>query len=153
MLELDTLAQLQSRVGSELGVSEWTQVTQSMIDQFGALTRDEHWIHVDAERAKAESPFGSTIAHGFLTLSLLTGLLTGIFQVKSAKRWVNYGLDKVRFTSPVLPDSRVRLRLTLAHCEPQEGERSARLRCACTLELEGNSRPALVADFLMIGYE
>ncbi len=152
MVRVDTFKQLADHVGTELGVSDWKSISQPMIDQFGALTGDEHWIHVDAKRAAAEGPFGSTVAHGFLTLALLTGLLKDCFQVTGAKRWINYGLDRVRFTSPVPPSSRLRLRLVLASVEVQsEGE--TRLRCGCTLEIEGGTRPALVADFLMVGYE
>ncbi len=152
MVVVDVLEELKPHVGQELGVSEWVALPQPMLDQFGALTGDKHWIHTDPERARREGPYGGTIAHGFLTLSLLTGLLSHCFQVRSAKRWVNYGLDKVRFTAPVPAGSRLRLRLSLATLEPQP-DGAMRLRCACSVEIDGGTRPAMAADFLMLAYE
>ncbi|CAN5476068.1 MaoC family dehydratase [soil metagenome] len=152
MAKVQTFSELQPYVGSELGVADWLTIDQPMIDQFGAVTRDQHWIHVDPERAKAEGGFGGTLAHGFLTLSLLTGMLKECMEVTGAKRWMNYGLDGVRFTNPVKAGQSVRLRLTLKSLEITSPG-AAKLCCGCTLELQGSDRPALVADFRMIGYE
>lgn len=152
MLSIDRFADLEPHIGQELGCSAWVDITQDMIDRFGTVTGDQHWIHVDPERARAEGPYGGTIAHGFLTLSLLTGLLKECFQVTQARRWINYGLDKVRFTAVVTPGQRLRLRLVLASYEARE-QGAARLRCDCTMELEGSDRPAMVATFGMLGFE
>lgn len=152
MVRVEHLVALAPHVGQELGVSDWVPVDQPTIAAFGALTRDQHWIHTDPERARAEGPFGGTIAHGFLTLSMMTGLLKDCFEVAAAKRWVNYGLDKVRFTAPVKPGDRIRMRLVLASFDLRE-DGGARLSCQCTMEIEGGDRPALVATFGMLGYE
>ena len=152
MVEVKTLAELQPHVGQELGVGEWVAISQAMIDQFAEVTGDRHWIHVDPERAQAEGGFGGTLAHGFLLLSLLTGMLKECMAVEGARRWMNYGLDAVRFTHPVKAGQRVRLRLSLGELEMQAAG-SAKLRCDCKMELEGSERPALRAAFRMIGYE
>ncbi|MBL0421469.1 MaoC family dehydratase [Ramlibacter sp. AW1] len=152
MVRVEHFAELAPWVGQELGVSGWVRIEQPTIDAFGTLTGDQHWIHLDPARARAEGPFGGTIAHGFLTLSLLTGLLKQCFDVTAAKRWVNYGLDRVRFTTPVKPGDRIRLRLVLASFEMRE-DGGARLACQCTMEIEGGERPALAATFGMLGYE
>jgi len=152
MVKVERFKDLEPHVGQELGESRQVEVSQSMIDAFGHITGDQHWIHLDPERARDEGPFGGTVAHGFLTLSLVTHLLADCFEVASAKRWINYGLDKIRFTSPVLPGQKVRLRLGLASIEPRE-EGATRLTFKCTMEIDGSSRPAMVADFLTVGYE
>lgn len=152
MVTVEKLSELEPHVGSVLGVSRWVDISQAMVDRFGALTGDEHWIHVSPERAKVEGPYDGTIAQGFLTLSLLTGLLQDCFLVRAARRWVNYGLDKARFTAVVKPGQRVRLQLSLASYEAAP-ELSAKLRCSCEVQIDGSVKPALVVDFLMIGYE
>ncbi|SRR5579885_2383963 len=139
--------ELAGAVGQELGVSEWITVTQDMIDRFADATGDHQWIHVDRERAR-NSPLGTTIAHGFLTLSLLAQLRDQIFDVGGVASRLNYGCDKVRFLEPVPSGGRVRLRLTLARVEPSR--RGVRVDSACAVELEGAPRPALVADHIVL---
>ena len=133
-----------------MGVSSWTLLDQARIDEFAHCTGDHQWIHVDTERAARESPFGGTVAHGFLTLSLLapTGfevLLTRI----APKSVVNYGLDKVRFVAPVRSGKRVRNRIKIAAVEPKGGGRYL-VTTENTMEIEGETRPALIASALAI---
>jgi acyl dehydratase len=151
MLEIETIGDLHAYVGKSLGAGEWVTVDQRMIDQFAEATGDHQWIHVDVDRAKREMPGGKTIAHGYLTLSLLPRLNQSIFQVKRRSRGVNYGSNKVRFTAPVPAGSRVRGHLTLKAVEPVEG--GARLTMEATVEVEGSGRPALVAETLSLVYE
>lgn len=130
--------------GTELGVGEWVTVDQRSIDLFAEATGDHQWIHVDPERA-AEGPFGSTIAHGFLTVSLLPRLVSDIYRVDGVRMGVNYGLDKVRFVAPVPVDSRVRVRSVLLRTEAK-GEGALRVFLESTVELEGSDKPACVAQ-------
>lgn len=135
-------------VGRELGVSDWVVVDQERIDAFAECTGDRQWIHVDVERAKRESPFGGTIAHGYLTLSLLASLAMEIGIVpKDASAGLNYGLDKVRFMTPVKAGARVRNRVTLESVESKGGGRVL-VKTMNTLEIEGEDKPALVAQTL-----
>lgn len=135
-------------VGRELGVSDWVVVDQQRIDAFAECTGDRQWIHVDVERAKRESPFGGTIAHGYLTLSLLASLAMEIGIVpKDASAGLNYGLDKVRFMTPVKAGARVRNRVTLESAESKGGGRVL-VKTMNTLEIEGEDKPALVAQTL-----
>jgi acyl dehydratase len=135
-------------VGRELGASDWVAVDQGRIDAFAACTGDRQWIHVDVERARRESPFGRTIAHGYLTLSLVAAMVMelGVIPPDTATG-LNYGLDKVRFIAPVKAGKRVRLRASLLAAEAQSGSRML-LKLACTLEIEGEAKPALVAETL-----
>jgi acyl dehydratase len=144
------LADLATHVGEEMGVSSWTLLDQARIDEFAHCTGDHQWIHVDTERAARESPFGGTVAHGFLTLSLLapTGfevLLTRI----APKSVVNYGLDKVRFVAPVRSGKRVRNRIKIAAVEHKGGGRYL-VTTENTMEIEGEPKPALIASVLAI---
>jgi acyl dehydratase len=143
-----SMATLSEFVGKELGVSEWTTVDQSRIDAFAACTGDRQWIHVDVERAKRESPFGGTIAHGYLTLSLLASLAmeAGIVP-PDAKAGLNYGLDKTRFMAPVKAGARVRNRIVLLGVEDKGGGRVL-IRMQNTLQIEGEDKPALIAETL-----
>ena len=137
-----------AHVGRELGVSDWTLVDQARIDTFGACTGDRQWIHVDVERARRESPFGGPIAHGYLCLSLLAAMLIEIGIIPpDAAAGLNYGLDKVRFLNPVKSGARVRTRAVLASAQPQEGGRLL-LKVECKLEIEGEEKPALIAETL-----
>ncbi len=138
-----TLAELQPLVGQELGVSDWLRVEQTRINQFAQATGDHQWIHTDPERA-AGGPFGATVAHGFLTLSLLPMLFDTGFQVADVKMGINYGLNRVRFVAPVRVGSRLRGRFKLLSYEPLEG--GAQLVVEATLELEGSPKPACVAE-------
>ncbi len=151
MLEVADIETLKGYVGKELGVSDWVTVDQKMIDQFAEATGDHQWIHVDVERCKKEMPGGKTIAHGYLTLSLLPMLNHKIYEIKKRSRGVNYGSNKVRFTAPVPVDSRVRGHLKLLKVENIEG--GARLTYEASVEVEGSSRPALVAETLSLVYE
>jgi acyl dehydratase len=137
------LQELQSLVGQELGTSGWITLDQPRIDLFAQATGDHQWIHIDPERA-AKGPFGKTIAHGFLTLSLLPELFAAAFDVADVRMGVNYGLNKVRFTAPVPAGSRVRGRFVLREYLPIEG--GAQLTVEAVIELEGASKPACVAE-------
>jgi len=135
-------------VGRELGVSEWVVVDQARIDAFAACTGDQQWIHVDVERARRESPFGGTIAHGYLTLSLLASLGMDLGLIPpDAAAGLNYGLDKVRFITPVKAGARVRSRVTLVAVENKGGGR-VMIKTANVLEIEGEEKPALLAETL-----
>ena len=137
------LAGLQSLVGHDIGCSQWLAVDQHRIDHFAQATGDHQWIHIDPVRAAA-GPFGATIAHGFLTLSLLPFLFESAFAIDDVRMGVNYGLNRVRFTSPVPAGSRVRGRFKLLSWEPLEG--GAQLTALATIELEGAPKPACVAE-------
>jgi acyl dehydratase len=143
-----SLATAPQCVGRDMGVSEWVTVDQDRINRFAVCTGDRQWIHVDVERAKRESPFGGPIAHGYLTLSLVaaTAMELGVIP-DDAATGLNYGLDKVRFIAPVKAGARVRTRASLVSAEPQQGGRML-LKLQCTLEIEGEAKPALVAEVL-----
>jgi acyl dehydratase len=135
-------------VGRELGTSNWVVVDQSRIDQFANCTGDRQWIHVDVERATREGPFGGPIAHGYLSLSLVAAMLIEIGIIpKDAATGLNYGLDKVRFLTPVKVGSRVRARAALLSAQPQDGGRLL-LKLECKLEIEGEAKPAVIAEVL-----
>ena len=144
-----TLGTLRDFVGRDLGVSGWLAVDQDRIDRFAEVTGDRQWIHVDAKRARRESPYGTTIAHGLLTLSLLPALRAEVGVVPGGvARVVNYGYDRVRFLSPVRSGARIRARVVLSGVE-EKGE-GVLLHTANTVEVEGEDRPALVADALTL---
>jgi len=135
-------------VGRELGASDWVAVDQDRIDAFATCTGDRQWIHVDVARARRESPFGGPIAHGYLSLSLVAAMVMELGVVPSdAATGLNYGLDKVRFIAPVKAGARVRMRARLLAAEAQGGGRML-LKLACTLEIDGEAKPALVAEML-----
>ena len=140
------IRELEARVGEEVGVSPWIEVTQERIDTFAKAIEDFQWIHVDPARAKG-SPFGGTIAHGFLTLSLLSHLSEMTFSYSDRRMGINYGLNRVRFTAPVPSGARVRARFTLAGYEKLDGN-GVQLTWNTVVELEGSSKPALVAEWL-----
>ncbi len=142
----ETLGQVPT--GSELGVSEWVTVDQSMIDQFAECTLDRQWIHVDVERAKRESPFGGPVAHGYLSLSLIGGLALQVGAIpKDAIAAFNYGLDKVRFLAPVPAGARVRLRTNMISME-EKAPGQHLMKTECVIEIEGSDKPALIAETL-----
>ena len=149
MRSFEHLADLQARVGEEVGVSEWITVDQQRINLFADATGDHQWIHIDAERA-AKGPFGTTIAHGFLTLSLLPEMSASAFEVLDTRMGVNYGLDRVRFPAPVPSGSRLRGRFKLLKFEPLEG--GAQLTVEVTMEREGSAKPVCVAESLARRY-
>ena len=140
-----SIRELEQHVGKEVGVSPWLDVTQERIDTFARAIDDFQWIHVDPARAK-DSPFGGTIAHGFLTLSLLSHLAESTFSFADRRMGINYGLNRVRFTAPVRSGSRVRARFTLAKYEKLDG--GAQVTWSVTMECEGSEKPVLVAEWL-----
>ena len=139
-----------ARVGTELGVSSWMAIEQPAIDTFAELTRDSYFIHVDPDRAK-DTRFGGTIAHGFLTLSMLSWMAYEVCPaVEGSKTSVNYGFDRLRFVSPVPSGSRIRGRFVLSAFDVKDNRWQARY--AVTVEIEGEAKPALVADWLVAGF-
>ena len=150
MFEVETPKDLLQHVGRELGPSDWMTVDQAMIDKFAEATGDHQWIHVDVERARKEMPDGKTIAHGYLTLSLVPRLAATLMRVKKRSRGVNYGSNKVRFISPVQAGARVRLRQRIANVEEIPG--GVRTTSEMTVEIEGQSKPALVAETMGLSY-
>ena len=138
-------------VGQEIGVSDWVEVTQDRINKFADATGDHQWIHVDVERAKKDMPGGKTIAHGFLTLSLIPMLAAQISKINNVRNGINYGCNKVRFNSPVPAGSKVRARTKLVAADPVDGG-GVRLTNQVTIEIEGKDRPACVAETMSIVY-
>ena len=143
--------EMHKHVGQEIGVSDWVEVTQERINQFAEATGDHQWIHVDVERAKREMPGGKTIAHGYLTLSLVPRMASSLVEVTKRSRGINYGSNKVRFTSPVPAGSRVRARAKLIAADPME-KGGVRLTNQVTIEIEGQERPACIAETMSIVY-
>jgi len=143
MRTFETIAEFKDLVGQEIGVSDWITVTQERIQLFAEATNDHQWIHLDAERAKA-GPFGTTIAHGFLTLSLLPEMAASAFGVRETRMGVNYGLNKVRFPAPVPSGSRLRGRFKLIGYEPLDG--GAQITVQVTMEREGSDKPVCIAE-------
>jgi len=141
---------LESRVGQEIAVSPWVEIAQERIDQFAKATEDFQWIHVDREKAKG-SPFGTTIAHGFLTLSMLPKLVESTFSFSDRKMGVNYGLNKVRFTAPVPAGSKIRGRFTLARYENIDGN-GVQTTWSVVMEREGGDKPVCVAETISRHY-
>ena len=139
-----TIAELPSLKGKELGTSQWIEVTQDRVNTFADATDDRQWIHVDVERAKQESPFGGPIAHGYLTLSLLIPMWSQVLTVTDATMGVNYGLNRVRFPSPVPVGGKIRLRATLTDVEEIKG--GLQLTVSAVIEREGDDKPACVAE-------
>lgn len=149
MKRFERLADLQALVGQEIGLSDWIEVDQYRIDQFAEATGDHQWIHVDPVRAAA-GPFKTTIAHGFLTLSLLPEMFASAFEVGDTRMGVNYGLNRVRFPSPVPVGSRLRGSFRLLAHEPLDG--GAQLTIEVTMEREGSAKPVCVAESLTRRY-
>lgn len=150
MKTFQTLDEFHALVGQEVAVSDWTLITQAQINQFAQATGDDQWIHVDEEKAKA-GPFGATIAHGFLTLSLLPHFFLTAITVVESRLGVNYGLNKVRFMAPVLVGSRLRGRMTLLACQPIEND-GVQLTWQVTVEREGSAKPVCVAESIARRY-
>jgi acyl dehydratase len=144
MTTTTTMAELPGLVGQELGASDWHEVTQESVNLFAEATGDHQWIHVDVERAKAESPFGGPIAHGYLTLSLLIPMWSQVLTVTDTTMAVNYGLNKVRFPAPVPVGSKVRLTATLTDVEEIKG--GYQLTVAAVIEREGADKPVCIAE-------
>jgi acyl dehydratase len=149
MIDIDVRT-LSARVGEEIAVSEWLEVTQARIDQFADATGDHQWIHVDPVRAAAELPSKSTIAHGFLTLSLLSTLIRESIRFTGLRMAINYGLNRVRFVSPVPAGSRIRALITLQAVDAVTG--GVQVTWLATIEREGGEKPACVADWVVRYY-
>ena len=148
--EFAGLDDVRSRVGQELAVSDWLEITQERISQFAEATGDHQWIHVDVARADRESPFGGPIAHGYLTLSLLAKFSQESIAIRNIKMGVNYGLNRVRFTSPVRAGRKVRARFKLAAYDEIPG--GAQLTWNATVEIDGSDKPACVAEMISRWY-
>jgi acyl dehydratase len=151
MIEIERPADLLAYVGKEIGISDWLTVDQGTIDKFADATGDHQWIHVDVERAKREMPGGRTIAHGYLTLSLVPRMSQTIYRVKQRSRGLNYGSNRVRFTAPVPADSRIRMRQTIKAVDKIAG--GVRITSENTVEVEGESRPALIAETISMMFD
>lgn len=148
---INGVEELKTLIGQEVAASDWLEVTQSRINDFADATEDHQWIHIDVERARTDSPFHSTIAHGFLTLSMLPHLAAQAFKVEGDfKMGINYGLNRLRFVSPVPAGSRVRAKFTLQQVEDVAG--GVQLTWSVTVEIEGGAKPALVAEWLVRYY-
>ena len=149
-LVINSYEEFAAHEGQQLGISDWLQVDQDRINQFADATLDHHWIHVDVERAKKESPYKSTIAHGYLTLSLLPHLWGQIIEVNNLKMMVNYGMDKMRFGVPVITGSRIRLNAKLDKIENLRGICKAYI--GFKIEIEGQRKPALQGEAQFLYY-
>jgi len=147
---IDDIAALRARIGQEIAVSDWLEVTQERINQFAQATGDFQWLHVDVARAEKESLYGTTVAHGFLTLSLLSCFLLDAIEMRGVRMGVNYGLNRVRFTGPVPSGSRIRARFALTAVEDIQG--GVQLTWGVTVEREGGDKPVLVAEWLTRRY-
>lgn len=148
MIEFKAVSDMQSYVGQEIGTSDWLTIDQQRIDEFARATGDEHWIHVDVERAARDLPEGKTIAHGFLTLSLITPFAGQISPVLEHANILNYGANKIRFTAPVKAGDRIRMKRSLLQFE--DLDKSMRLTFGNTIEIEGSERPALYAETISL---
>ena len=149
-IEFESLDELHQKIGQEIAVGEWLTVTQEQINLFAEATGDYQWIHLDEKRAAAESPYGTTIAHGFLTLSLIPRIMGETIKLPPAKMTVNYGLNRVRFAAPVPAGKRVRPHLTLLGVEEVAG--GYQFSWKVVIEVEGNEKPACIAETLSRQY-
>jgi acyl dehydratase len=150
MREIASLVELKKLIGQEVAVSDWVEITQERVNLFAEATGDHQWIHLDVERSRKESPYGNTVAHGFLTLSLLPMLMGSSVRMLDVKMGVNYGLNKVRFPAPVPVGSRIRARMTLLSVEDIPG--GAQVIWTVTMEREGGDKPVCVAESISRRY-
>jgi len=149
-VKIENIGNLKDLIGCEVAVSDWIEVSQARIDQFAEATGDNQWIHVDAERARRESPFKQTIAHGFLTVSLLSELGKSAMEIGGVRMGINYGLNRVRFVAPVFADSKIRGRFTLAELEEING--GVQATWGVTVERENGEKPCCIAEWLVRYY-
>jgi acyl dehydratase len=152
VIEIPDVRALTSRIGEEIAVSNWLEVTQERIDQFAAATGDSQWIHVDLARAAAESPYKTTIAHGFLTLSLLSSLVRDAMTFTGLRMAINYGLNRVRFVTSVPSGARLRARIAPAAVADADAGKSVQVTWAVTVEREGADKPCCVAEWIVRYY-
>jgi acyl dehydratase len=150
-LTFKNIDQFRSMIGKELPTSNWISISQEMINDFANATLDKQWVHVDVERAKVESPYKSTIAHGFMSVALLSKFLEDLIQIESIKMGLNYGLNYVRFMNPVLVNSKLRLKSAVKDIENHKN--GIKVTFSCTVEIEGEEKPACVAEFLTLLFE
>jgi acyl dehydratase len=150
-VEFKTLIDLRQRIGQEVAISDWVAVTQQRIDLFAEATDDHQWIHVDPTRAAAESPFHTTVAHGFFTLSLLPHLMSEALTLPPSKLTINYGLNRVRFPAPVRAGQQIRARIILLTMEDISG--GVQITWKVTVELEGSDKPACIAETISRRYD
>ncbi|MBV9791896.1 MAG: MaoC family dehydratase [Chloroflexi bacterium] len=148
--DIHGIEQLRSLIGQEVATSDWLTISQGRIDQFAEVTEDRQWIHIDAERAERESPYGTTIAHGFLTLSLLSALISQAIEMHGFRMGVNYGFNRVRFTAPVPAGSNIRARFTLNTLD--EIPNGVQITWGVVVEAEGATKPCCVADWITRRY-
>jgi acyl dehydratase len=143
--------EVKAAVGSEVGVSDWVEVGQDRIDQFAAATGDDQWIHVDVARARRELPYGNTIAHGLLTLSLVPLFFRSVLRIDGLKNSLNYGSNRIRYLAPVPAGSRLRGRISIAEAKdaPPAG---LRVKYSTTVEIDGGERPACIAETIAVHY-
>ncbi|MBS3810223.1 MAG: MaoC family dehydratase [Desulfobacterales bacterium] len=149
-VKFETIEQLRQKTGEEIAVGQWRPVTQEQINLFAEATGDYQWIHLDEKRAAAESPYGTTVAHGFLTLSMIPALMGETVQLPPAKMSVNYGLNRVRFPAPVPAGSKIRPRVTLLSVEDAEG--GVQVNWRVMIEVEGSEKPACIAETISRNY-
>ena len=147
-LVISSFSEFEQHIGHELGVSEYLKITQDQINQFAEATLDPQWIHVDAERAKRESPFGDTIAHGYLTLAVAPYMWKQIADIRNTKMMINYGIEKMKFNQPVLVGSEVRLRAKLESLADLRGITKAQIHI--TMEIKGEKKPAYSASLIFL---
>jgi len=145
------IEEVKTAVGKELPLSKWITVTQVMINDFANATLDKQWIHIDQERAAKESPFKTTIAHGFMSLSLISKLLEEIVVIENSAMGLNYGLNKVRFMNPVPVNSRLRLHASIKDVE--DYKKGIKITFLCTIEIEHQEKPSCVAEFITLLFE
>jgi acyl dehydratase len=150
MIEITDVRSLRDRIGEEIAVGDWFEITQARIDQFAEATGDAQWIHVDPARAEAESPFKTTIAHGFLTLSLLSALIRDAMTFQGLRMAINYGMNRMRFVAPVPAGARVRARFTPAAVEDTSG--SVQVTWQVTIDREHADKPCCVAEWIVRYY-
>ncbi len=150
-LHFKNLEELKSMVGKELPNSEWITITQEMINDFANATMDKQWVHIDVNRAENELPFKSTIAHGFMSLAMLSKMLGDLIHVETVKMALNYGLNKVRFPHPVPVNSKLQMQSSIKNIEDQHG--GVKITFSCTVVIEGIEKPACVAEFLGMMFE
>jgi acyl dehydratase len=150
-LHLQSLRDLRDKVGQEVVVSDWLEISQERIDQFAEITDDRQWIHIDVERARRDSPYHSTVAHGFLTVSMLSRLLNDSLKFATVRMGLNYGFNRLRFTGPVPAGSRLRGRFTLNQLEEIEG--GVQTTWGVIVECEGTEKPCMVAEWVTRRYD
>ena len=151
-LIFENISEFKSMIGTQLPEGNWYAITQQMIDDFANATLDKQWIHVDQERAKKESPFKSTVAHGFMSVAMISRMLEEAFAIKSIKMGLNYGLNKVRFPNPVPVNSELRMLSSVKEIEAL-GDNGIKVTFNCTIEIKGQEKPACVAEFLAALFE